>query len=156
MSKRSRHNRGSSSRSQRENLGDTVLSWSMFEDDASTAKYAELLYHQIDSGAVIDWNFLRNQGLEQAFLQCFQTDAFTGPQWERLFRVREPIYNELVREFFVTFQFDLAEARNDVMGTTLYFRLGGEQRTCSVESLVGGWVCTRSMRRLRMGFCVGC
>ena len=124
MSKRYRHNRGSSSRSQRENLGDTVLSWSMFDDDASTAKYAELLYHQIDSGAVIDWNFLRDQGLEQAFLQSFQTDAFTGPQWERLFRVREPVYNELVREFFATVRFDLAEARNDVGGTTIDFRLG--------------------------------
>lgn len=126
MSKRSRQNRGSSSRAQRESLGDIVLSWSMLEDDASTAKYAELQFHQIDSGAVIDWNFLRNQGLEQAFLQCFKMDEFTGPQWERLFRVREPIYNELVRELFATFHFDLAEARNDVMGTTLYFRLGGE------------------------------
>ena len=96
MSKRSRPSRGSSSRSQRENLGDTVLSWGMFDDDASIAKYAELLYHQVDSGAVIDWNFLRDQGLEQAFLQSFQTDSFTGPQWERLFRVREPVYNELV------------------------------------------------------------
>jgi hypothetical protein len=42
-----------------------------------------------------------------------------------------------VHEFFTTFRFDLAEARNDVMGTTLYFRLGGEHRTCSVAEF--GW-----------------
>ena len=43
-----------------------------------------------------------------------QTDGFTGPQWERLFRMRETVYSELVREFFVTFRFDLAEARTDM------------------------------------------
>ena len=120
----SKRQRGSSSRAQRESYGDTVLSFGVFDDDASTSKYNQLLHHQVDSGAVIDWNFLRDQGLEQAFLQSFQTDDFTGPQWERLFRIREPVYEELVRELLATFHFNLAEARNDVGGTTIYFRHG--------------------------------
>jgi hypothetical protein len=39
------------------NYGDLVHSWSEFGNDASTTKYAELLYHHIDAGAVIDWDF---------------------------------------------------------------------------------------------------
>ena len=70
--------------------------------------------------------------------------------------MREPVYNELVRKFFATFRFDLAEARNDVGGTTIYFRLGVSLGLVQSQSLVGGWVCTVSMRRLRVGFCVGC
>lgn len=69
MSKRTRQHRGSSSRSQRVNFGDMVHSWSVFENDASTTKYAELLYHHIDARAVIDWDFLRAQGLENDFLE---------------------------------------------------------------------------------------
>ena len=86
---------------------------------------------------MIDWDFLRAQGLENAFLERFQMDAFTGPQWERLFRIREPVYSELVREFFATFHFDLVEARTDMGGTTIYFRLGGELRTCLLIEF--GW-----------------
>ena len=96
------------------NFGDMVHSWSEFDNDASTTNYAELLYHHIDAGAVIDWDFLRSQGLEGDFLGRIHTDAFTGPQWERLFRMRETVYSELVREFFATFHFDLAEARTDM------------------------------------------
>lgn len=74
--------------SQRVNYGDLVHSWSEFDNDASTTKYAELLYHHNDAGAVIDWDFLRSQGLEGDFLGRIHNDAFTGPQWERLFRMR--------------------------------------------------------------------
>lgn len=75
---------------------------------------------------------MRSQGLEGDFLRRIQTDAFMGPQWERLFRMRETVYSELVREFFATFRFDLAEARTDMGGTTIYFRFGGELSSCSV------------------------
>ena len=61
------------------NYGDLVHSWSEFDNDAATTKYAELVYHHIDVGAVIDWEFLRSQGLEGAFLGRIQTDGFTGP-----------------------------------------------------------------------------
>ena len=90
----------------------------MFDNVAATTKYAELCNHNIDAGAVIDWEFLRANRLENGFLDAIQTDEFTGPQWERLFRMRETVYSELVREFFATFHFDQAEARTD-MGVPL-------------------------------------
>ena len=79
MSKRSRSNRGSSSRSQQENLTETVASWNVFDNDDTNFKYNQLLHHQIDHGAVVDWELLRSEGLEQGFLDSFQTDDFTGP-----------------------------------------------------------------------------
>ena len=51
--------------------------------------------------------------------------------------MREPVYDELVRELFATFRFDAAEAQDDVGHTRIYFRLGGELRTCSVMEF--GW-----------------
>ena len=137
MHKRHRSGRGSSSRSQQENYADTVLSWGVFNDDATTTKYAQLLLHKVESGAVADWNFLRNESLEKTFLKSFQTDEFTGPQWENLFRLQEPVYDELVREFFATFRFDTAEARNDVARTTIYFRLGASLGHAQSQNLVG-------------------
>ena len=136
MSKRSRQHKGSSSRSQRVNYGELVHSWSEFDDVGTNTKYAELCNHHIDAGAVVDWDFLRASGLEAAFLGRIRTDGFAGPQWERLFRLRETVYSELVREFFATFRFDQAEARTDMGGTTVYFRLGGELRSCSVAEFV--------------------
>jgi hypothetical protein len=108
---------------QRVNYGELVHSWSEFDTVGATTKYAELCNHHIDAGAVVDWEFLRSQGLEAAFLERIHTDGFAGPQWERLFRIREMVYSELVREFFATFHFDQAEARTDMGGTTIYFRL---------------------------------
>ena len=55
---------------------------------------------------------------------------------QRLFRMREPVYDELVRELFATFRFEAAEARGDVGRTRIYFRLGGEWRSCSVMEFV--------------------
>ena len=125
MSKRQRQHRGSSSRgTQPENYGDTVHSWSQFNEDAATIKYVQLLDQPVERGSIIDWSFLRDHDLEEGFVQSFRTDGFTGPQWERLFRMSEPVYDELVRELFATFRFEAAEAQGDVGHTRIYFRLG--------------------------------
>ena len=79
MSKRSRQHRGSSSRPQPVNYGELVHSWGLFDNDAATTKYLELANHHIDAGSVIDWEFLRSQGLEAAFLGRINTDGFAGP-----------------------------------------------------------------------------
>ena len=86
---------------------------------------------------MVDWNFLRNEGLEQTFLQSFQTDEFTGPQQENLFRIQELVYDELVHEFFSTFRFDTVEAKNDVARTTIYFKLGVSLGRARLQSLDG-------------------
>ena len=79
MSKRSRSNRGSSSRSQQENLAETIANWNVFDYDNINFKYNQLLHYQINHGAVVDWEFLRSEGPEQGFLGSFQTDDITGP-----------------------------------------------------------------------------
>lgn len=137
MSKRSRGHRGGSSRSQQKNYAETVLSWGVFDNDDSTFHYNQLLHHPIDHGAVIDWDFLATDRLENAFLESFKTDAFTGPQWERLFRMQETVYNVLVREFLATYYFEVGVGRSDVGATSVYFRLRGKVRSCSILAL--GW-----------------
>ena len=47
------------------------------------------------------------------------------------------MYDELVREFLATYHLDVGTARNDVGATSVYFRLGGENRSCSILEL--GW-----------------
>nr|GEX55290.1 hypothetical protein [Tanacetum cinerariifolium] len=39
------------------------------------------------------------------------TDPFSGPQWGNLFRVNEPIYRELARELFASFEFEASACR---------------------------------------------
>nr|GEV19138.1 hypothetical protein [Tanacetum cinerariifolium] len=60
----------------------------------------------IYSGDVIDWEFLANQGLEQAFFESINTNSFFDPQWVKLFLINEHVYRELVREFFASFEFE--------------------------------------------------
>ncbi|GKB01480.1 retrotransposon ORF1 [Tanacetum coccineum] len=54
-----------------------------------------------------------------------------------LFRVNEPIYRELVREFFTSFEFKASACRYDPEHLGVKFRLGGEQREMSLLEL--GW-----------------
>ncbi|GKE79370.1 hypothetical protein Tco_1545490 [Tanacetum coccineum] len=86
---------------------------------------------------VIDWEFLAHQNLNQAFFESINTDPFFGPQWENLFCANEPIYRELVHEFFASFEFDSSPCRYDPEHLGIRFRLGGEQREMSLLEL--GW-----------------
>ena len=65
--------------------------------------------------------------------------------------MQEPVYEELVREFFATFHFDTAEARNDVGRNTVHFRLGVSIGYARLLSLVGDLGCTINMRLFRQG-----
>ena len=102
MSKRGRTNRGQSLGSLRESYAESVQSWGLFVSDQANACYAQLLNQTIDHGAIMDWEFLEENNPFDEFIESFQTDEFTGPRWERLFRIYEPVYDELVREFFAT------------------------------------------------------
>ncbi|GKB15975.1 hypothetical protein Tco_0849898 [Tanacetum coccineum] len=59
----------------------------------------------------IDWEFLVGQGLGQAFFESINNDPFSGPQWVNLFRINEHVYQELVSEFFASFEFDASPCR---------------------------------------------
>ncbi|GJX32813.1 hypothetical protein Tco_0242668 [Tanacetum coccineum] len=60
----------------------------------------------IHPGDVIDWDLFATHGLAREFFKSINTDAFTGPQWANLFQINEPVYRELVWEFFTSFEFD--------------------------------------------------
>ncbi|GJV13324.1 hypothetical protein Tco_1354865 [Tanacetum coccineum] len=74
--------------------------------------YNNLVGRFIHSGDVVDWEFLSNKGLAQPFFDFINTDTFSGPQWVNLFQINEPIFRELVREFFASFEFDATPCRD--------------------------------------------
>ncbi|GJU21331.1 hypothetical protein Tco_1154673 [Tanacetum coccineum] len=59
------------------------------------------------------------------------------PQLANLFRINEPVYRELVLEFFTTFEFRATTCRNSPRRTGIEFRLGGEHRSLSLVEF--GW-----------------
>ncbi|GJV13354.1 hypothetical protein Tco_1354895 [Tanacetum coccineum] len=69
----------------------------------------------IHFGDVIDWEFFAHQNIDQAFFESINTDPFSGPQWANLFGVNEPIYRELVHEFFASFEFDASPCRKKLL-----------------------------------------
>ncbi|GJR04988.1 hypothetical protein Tco_0527972 [Tanacetum coccineum] len=100
----------------------------------------DFLQHKAQSsliGDVIDWDFLAHQNLDQAFFDSISTDPFSGPQWGNLFRVNEPIYRELVREFFASFEFEASACKYDPEHAGIKFILGGEPREMPLLEL--GW-----------------
>ncbi|GKB56315.1 hypothetical protein Tco_0912501, partial [Tanacetum coccineum] len=80
---------------------------------------------------------LAHHNLEQEFFNSISTDPFSGPQWGNLFRINEPTYRELVREFFALFNFDVSPSRCNPSHLGIRFRLEGEQREISL--LEFGW-----------------
>ncbi|GJT30567.1 hypothetical protein Tco_0910842 [Tanacetum coccineum] len=109
----------------------------VFESGVHQLNYDTLVRHPIHSGDVIDWEFLARQNLDQAFFNSINTDPFFGPQWGNLFHVNEPVYRELVREFFASFEFDASPYRYDPNHLGVRFSLGGEQKEISLLEL--GW-----------------
>lgn len=137
MSKRSRSHKGQSSNTQSENYANTIHSWDFFDNDRANSCHTYLLNQTIDQGVVLDCAFMQENNFFDRFLESFQTDNFTVPQWERLFHLREPVYRELVYEFYATYTMGVGMCRNDVSANGIEFRLGGEKRKCSVVEL--GW-----------------
>ncbi|GJR89195.1 hypothetical protein Tco_0213206 [Tanacetum coccineum] len=76
-----------------------------------------LVGRYIHSGDVVDWEFLSNKGLAQSFFNSINTDPFSGPQWVNLFQINEPIFCDLVSEFFASFEFDSNPCRYNVGNT---------------------------------------
>nr|GEW62785.1 MAK10-like protein [Tanacetum cinerariifolium] len=106
MSKRQRSTRGQSSSSQEFSIKEKVRRLGVFENSTHQLHYETLARLPIHSEDVIDWEFLANQGLAHSFLNSINTDPFSGPQWMNLFQINEPVYRELLREFFSSFEFD--------------------------------------------------
>nr|GEU82476.1 hypothetical protein [Tanacetum cinerariifolium] len=71
------------------------------------------------------------------FFQSINRDDFAWTQWVNLFQTNEPVYQELVREFFASFEFKEYHSRTNPTLEGVSFRLGGETRTMSL--LEFGW-----------------
>nr|GFA62488.1 hypothetical protein [Tanacetum cinerariifolium]GFA63668.1 hypothetical protein [Tanacetum cinerariifolium] len=83
----------------------------VFENSTQQLRYNTLARRFIHSGDVIDWEFLANQGLAHSFLNSINTNPFLGPQWMNVFQINEPVYQELVWEFFSSIKFDSSPCR---------------------------------------------
>ncbi|GKD51175.1 hypothetical protein Tco_1280151 [Tanacetum coccineum] len=90
---------------------------------------------RIHSEDIIDWDFLANQGLAQAFFESINKDPFFCPQWVNLFQTNKNVYQELAHEFFASFEFDTSPCRYDPNHLGVRFRLGGEQKEISLLEL---------------------
>ncbi|GJV31825.1 hypothetical protein Tco_1392225 [Tanacetum coccineum] len=69
---------------------------------------------------------------ERGFFESINTDPFSGPQWVDLFLINEPVYRELVHEFFGSIKFETVASRYDPEHVGISFRLGGESRSFSL------------------------
>ncbi|GJS77260.1 hypothetical protein Tco_0727141 [Tanacetum coccineum] len=111
MSKRARSTKGHASSSREETMEEKVHKFRLFDNKDHQMNYKNLTGRSIHSEDVMDWEFLSNKGLAQSFFDSINTDHFSGPQWANLFQINEPIFRELAREFFASFEFDATPCR---------------------------------------------
>ncbi|GJV12546.1 hypothetical protein Tco_1354087 [Tanacetum coccineum] len=97
---------GQSSSSREPTMEDKVRKFGVFDNKTHQLHFDFLSRCRIHSGSVIDWLFLANHGLYRGFFERINTDHFFGPQWVNLFQINELVYQELVREFVDSIEFD--------------------------------------------------
>ncbi|GJT65698.1 hypothetical protein Tco_1017178 [Tanacetum coccineum] len=126
MSKRARSTKGQASSSREETMEEKVRKFGLFDNGNHQMNYNNLVGRSIHPGDVVDWEFLSNKGLAQPFFNFINTDTFSGPQWVNLFQINEPIFRELVREFFASFEFDASPCKYEPLhkDVTLRFNVG--------------------------------
>ncbi|GJT18006.1 hypothetical protein Tco_0876712 [Tanacetum coccineum] len=109
MSKRTRNGKstkGQSSRYKEPTMEDKIQEFGVFDSDVHQGNYFDVSRRPIHPGDVIDWDFIATHDLARELFESINTDAFTRPQWANLFQINEPVYRELVWEFFTSFEFD--------------------------------------------------
>ncbi|GJS16570.1 hypothetical protein Tco_0411042 [Tanacetum coccineum] len=96
----------------------------------------------------LTWGSYLPAKLKSAILQLHQYGTPSQTSMGKSFCVNEPVYRELVHEFFASFEFDASPCRYDPNHLGVRFRLGGEQKEISLLEL--GWrVGLYSKRRSR-------
>ncbi|GKC39079.1 hypothetical protein Tco_1051463 [Tanacetum coccineum] len=137
MSKRARSTRGQASSSRKETIEERVRKFGLLDNENHQMNYNNLVGRSIHSEDVVDWEFLSNKGLAQPFFDFINTDTFSRPQWVNPFQINEPIFRELLREFFASFEFDATPCRYETLHKGVTFRLGGVEWEMSL--LEFGW-----------------
>ncbi|GJW38086.1 hypothetical protein Tco_0063931 [Tanacetum coccineum] len=109
MSKRTRKGRSTkdeaSSSQEPTNLVDKIQEFGMFDNSRHQGFYHTIMDLLILSEPVVDWAFFTQHGLAADFFKSINRVNFSRPQWVNLFQINEPIYRELVHEFFASFEF---------------------------------------------------
>ena len=109
----------------------TLLAWKRKLEKLKKKEF--YLPNEIDWSCLEQWGLVErmNPHLTKVFIQ--DGVRITCDAWRRLFRLQEPVYQELCWEFYSTIKFRGSEDYFDTNALT--FMLGGEFRECSVVEL---------------------
>ncbi|GJR67936.1 hypothetical protein Tco_0014001 [Tanacetum coccineum] len=67
-------------------------------------------------------------------------EIFFYVAWERVFNIRDPIYPELCREFYATYEFDQVCADDELQSKKIIsFRLGGRAHSLTLLEFARVW-----------------
>ncbi|GJU56376.1 hypothetical protein Tco_1230090 [Tanacetum coccineum] len=106
------------------------------------SRLATLLPKLIYSPQIVDWQLLHKIGCGDEIDQMLKIslkeaqsdeEIFFSVAWVRAFNTREPIYPELCREFYATYEFDEVCADDELQSKKIIsFRLGGRAHSLTL------------------------
>ncbi|GJW36916.1 hypothetical protein Tco_0059836 [Tanacetum coccineum] len=106
------------------------------------SRLATLLPKLIYLPQIVDWQLLHKIGCRDEIDQMLkfslkeaqtEDEVFFFVAWVRAFNIREPIYPELCREFYATYEFDEVCADNELQSKKIIsFRLGGRAHSLTL------------------------
>ncbi|GJS24189.1 hypothetical protein Tco_0452821 [Tanacetum coccineum] len=106
------------------------------------SRLATLLPKLIYSPQIVDWQLLHKIGCGDEIDQMLKIslkeaqsdeEIFFSVAWVRAFNIREPIYPELCREFYATYEFDEVCADDELQSKKIIsFRLGGRAHSLTL------------------------
>ncbi|GJY56422.1 ribonuclease H-like domain-containing protein [Tanacetum coccineum] len=106
------------------------------------SRLATLLPKLIYSSQIVDWQLLHKIGCGDEIDQMLKIslkeaqsdeEIFFSVAWVRAFNIREPIYPELCREFYATYEFDEVCADDELQSKKIIsFRLGGRAHSLTL------------------------
>ncbi|GJU31195.1 hypothetical protein Tco_1174784, partial [Tanacetum coccineum] len=121
------------------------LEWTGCSREAKShynSRLATLLPKLIYSPQIMDWQLLHKIGCGYEIDQMLkislkeaqtEEEVFFSVAWVRAFNIREPIYPELCREFYATYEFDEVCADNELQSKKIIsFRLGGRAHSLTL------------------------
>ncbi|GJV43369.1 ribonuclease H-like domain-containing protein [Tanacetum coccineum] len=121
------------------------LLWEGCNNEAKSrynTKLANLLPRHVYSPCVVNWDVLNRIGCDGEIDDMLRIklreaesneEIFTSVAWIRAFNIKEPIYSELCREFYSTYEFDEVYADDELQTKKIInFRLGGRAHSLTL------------------------
>nr|GEU86528.1 hypothetical protein [Tanacetum cinerariifolium] len=85
----------------------------IYQDDLEDPDVIDMTIKGYDIPKAFHSNGHKTSLSELVEFKCSNYDDFVGPQWANLFQTNEPVYQELVREFFASFEFNEYHSRTN-------------------------------------------